>query len=129
MSHIDFIIQFYVETTDQTINQPQVLFIHNDAWPDFQTNIFPKKTKNDQPNTPIHVIKDGTAHKLRSQAAGPASRVLQGQFGNIKPKTSQIVTLSNQDIIRFIDTIKDDNLEVTACFGGLYNDHHFLNHC
>ena len=32
-------------------------------------------------------------------------------------------------IICFIGTIKNDNLEVAACFGGLYNDDHFLNHC
>ena len=84
MSHVDLIIQLCVDTTDQTIDQPHVLFIDTIMlYLTFKRTYSPKNPKNDQPNTPIRVIKDDTAHKLRSQAAGPRSRVLQGQFGDV----------------------------------------------
>ena len=83
MSHVDLIIQLCVDTTDQTINQPQVLFIDTIMlYLTFKPS-YSQKTKKYQPNTPIRVIKDGIAHKLRSKAVSPASRVLQGQFGDV----------------------------------------------
>ena len=84
MSHIDLILHFCVDTTDQTINQPQVLFIDTIMLYLTFNPSYSQKTKNYQPSTPIRVIKDSIAHKLRSKAAGPASRVLQGQFGDVQ---------------------------------------------